>query len=167
MAGKTMMMKTKWYPQPHRENNGFLLSADTAAKQATIVPIAFYDEGLGEPSAQETHPENAAFVAVARGNCFVESRINLVLARLQFSLTKGALETDKVHAMNIQFMPIFMSFKEDYIAIDELSSSEIQDVLEMQTETTDRQGFPLYTTTKLTEKFAGSATLDAAQPGLT
>jgi hypothetical protein len=64
-------------------------------------------------------------------------------------------------------MPIHMAFKNDYIAIDEKSQKEVQDVLCMQTESTDRQGYPLYNGVKMVEKFNGMGTLDANVPGLT
>ena len=60
-----------------------------------------------------------------------------------------------------------MSFLEDYIAIDELSSLETQDVLEMQSEATDRQGYPLYNAVDMVAKYTGSSTLATNVPGLT
>ncbi len=162
MPSKIKLMKTKWYPQPHRNNLRFKLSAQVANKQATIVPLCFYDEGLGSPSDQETNPRNAAFATVNRLNCFVESRIDLILGRITLSLTKAALETDKVTALSVGYMPIFVSF-DDYTAIDELSSSEIQDILELQFETTDNQGYPLYAGTKLTEAFSGIGTVSSCE----
>ncbi len=135
--------------------------------QFTIFPIALYDEGLGTPSAQETNPENAAFSVTSRPNCFPDSHINLITMRMRFSLADAGIITDKIKSLRACFMPIFMSFKEDYTAIDELSSLETQDILEMQTESTDRQGFPLYNDVKMVEKFAGSALMSTTMPGLT
>lgn len=161
------LMKTKWFPQPHRTNYAFYLDVETAEKQATIIPLCSYDEGEGDPSARETNPLHASFALAGHPNCFPESEIQSIFSNLTFSLTKGALETDKIHALLVGFMPITMSFKEDYIAIDELSQIETQDVLELETESTDRQGFPLWNETKLTEKYAGSGTFDAKVNGLT
>ncbi len=166
MVGKVKFMKTKWYPRPHQENHSVTLSMEESTKHSTIFPICFYDEGMGTPSAYEANPEHASFVEAAMGNCFPKSTIDFVIASVEMSMTKGCLETDKIHALKVGVMPIFLSF-DDYLAKDELSSLEIQDVLEMQTESTDRQGFPLYNGAKLSEKFAGSATLNAAQDGLT
>jgi len=162
----TKLMKTKWYAQPHRQWLRFKLSAQVNNKQSTIIPHCFYDEGLGAASAQETNPRHANFASVSSTNCFPESDVDIVFASLTFTLTKQALETDKITALRIGFMPIFCSF-EDYTAIDELSSLEIQDILELQFETTDNQGFPLFAGVKLTEAFSGSGTFSALQPGLT
>ncbi len=167
MAGKTMLMKTRWYPNPHQLEHSFGIALEAETQNHTIYPFAFYDEGLGTPSALETNPENAAFVESSSPNCFPDSRINIVLAKITFSLTKIALETDKLHAVKAQFMPIHMAFIDDYTAIDELSQLEIQDVLEMTTESTDRQGFPLWSTTDMPQKFTNSSLLSATVPGLT
>jgi hypothetical protein len=162
------LAKTTQYPQPHNDTFSWAHGLETATNdRATILPIIMYDEGLGAPSGRQTHPEHSSFSEVSYPNCFVDSRINRAYVELRFTLTKGALETDKIHALNIAFMPIFTAFKEDYTAIDEKSQWEVQDILELQTEDTDRQGYPLYNGVDMTEKYSGSCDLDAAVPGLT
>ncbi len=162
------MVKTKIYSRPHEMDHAWFHGLEPAVTNgATIYPLCLYDEGLGTPSDYEAHRENAAFVSVGMPNCFPESRVDFIISRLTLSLTKAAITTDAIPAVNVQFMPIFTSFIEDYTAIDELSTMEIQDVLELTTESTDNQGFPLYNDVKVIEKFANSALLDAAMPGLT
>ncbi len=160
-------MMDEWYPQPHVSDGSFSFELDDATLDTTILPIAFYDEGLGAPSAQETHPENTAFVLTAdRCNCFVNSRVNVMTAELRFSLT-SKFKDDNLQAIRFATMPIFMSFINDYTAIDELSTLEIQDTLEMQTESTTNQGGPLYVAAKdLLEKFSGSSNQGAITPFL-
>ncbi len=168
MASKTMLMKTKWYPQPHAVKYNWLHGLETGAvNNYTIVPIAFQDEGLGTPSAQETHPENAAFAVEPAANCFPDSRINIVTVELDVSLTKACLETDKLPAVRCCYMPIFTSFLNDLTTIDELSSIEIQDVIELSSESTDRQTYPNYNDVKMVEKVANSALMDQLHPNLT
>ncbi len=136
--------KVEMYAQPHQIRREVSFELDDATLDSTIMPIAFYDEGLGTPTALETHPENAAFAVVAhQANCFINSRINLVESVLRFSLSSKALD-DNIPAVRCSFMPIHMAFIDDYTAIDELSTLEVQDILEMQTESTDNQGGPLY-----------------------
>ncbi len=160
-------MKTMWWPQPHDLQGGVTFECDDGTLDATIVPLAFYDEGLGAPSAIETNPENAAFAVVTdQANCFVNSRINVMFAEFIFSLT-SKFNDDNLTAIKIGTMPIFMSFINDYTAVDEVSSVEIQDVIEMQTESTDRQGGPLYVAAKdLPEKVAGIGVLGTNTPFL-
>ncbi len=77
-------MKQKWFPQPHDISGSCTFEVDDETLNSTIVPIAFYDEGLGAPSSLETHPENAAFAVVAdQANCFVGSRINIINAQFE------------------------------------------------------------------------------------
>ncbi len=167
MAGQTRKEKSTWWPRPHDMRFGWFHGLETAANNAfTIMPLSFYDEGLGAPSTYESHPENAAFVEAAEANCFVDSRIDSITAIFRFDITKGALETDKIHAIRGFFMPMSLSF-EDTKAVDELSSLEIEDTLELQTESTDRQCFPLYNAVDMVERVAGSALMPTNQPGLT
>ncbi len=168
VVGTPRFSKIKEYPRPHNFSHSWNHGMETGVNNFyTIYPIMHYDEGLGSPSTYESHPENAAFVEAGESNCFVDSKVRNVIVEIQVALTKGLLETDKVHAVQCCYMPIFMAFKEDYIAIDELSSLETQDVLHMQTESTDRQGFPLFNAVDLVTKFGTSSTLWTNQPGLT
>lgn len=167
MVGVVKLMRTKWYPSPHHFSIDYAHGLETGVvNNTTILPLAFTDEAQGAPLALETHPENAAFAVQAKANCFPDSRIDFIVASLRFSMTKAALETDKLHVIRCGFMPIFTTF-DDLDAVDELSTLTIGQVLEMQDEDTDNQAFPLYNDIKLTELVAGSATLHADQPGLT
>ncbi len=159
--------KVEMYAQPHELRYGFAFELDDATLDSTICPIAFYDEGMGAPTALETHPENAAFAVITnQANCFINSRINLVLANIRFNLTSKALD-ENVPTIRIGIMPIHMAFIDDYTAIDELSALEVQDVLEMQTESTDNQGGPLYVAaTDLPEATASEALLATTTPFL-
>ncbi len=161
------LMKQTWWPQPHRITAGVTFELDNATLDSTILPIAFYDEGLGAPSSIETNPENAAFALVGdQANCFVGSRINMILGELRFSLTSKFFD-DNLTSIRFGVMPIFMAFINDYTAIDEVTGLEIQDTLMMQTETTDRQGGPLYVAgTDLPEKVATHGNLGANTPFL-
>ncbi len=152
------LMKSTWYPQPHFNRGSCSFELDDETINSTIVPFAFYDEGKGTPTAQETNPRNAAFGLIFNEcNCFVNSRVNSIFAEFRFSLTAQALD-DNIPAIRFAYMPIHTAFIEDYTSIDELTSEEVQDVLEMTTESTDRQGGPLYVAAKeVATKFANSA----------
>ncbi len=167
MPSRFRMIKLKTYPRPHDKQLSFGLDCETSLKFGTQIPIAHYDEGLGAPDTYNSNPLHGSFAVSDASNCFVGSRIDNMFVELRLSLTKGAIETDKVVALKIGFMPIALAFLDNYTASDESTSAEIQDALYLQTETTDRQGYPIFSGTKLTEKFSGSATYNATQPGLT
>ncbi len=163
---QSRLMRTEWWPQPHTRGASIMFELDNAAIDTTTFPIIIHDEGLGTPSAIETHPENAAFVVSNDPNCHVNSRVDNIFAQLRLSLTSKAID-DNLTAVRCAFMVQALAFKEDYIAIDELSSLEVQDILELQTESTDRQGGPLYTGTDMPAAYTGSDSVGAAVPFLT
>jgi len=160
-------MKQRWFPIPHDIQVGCSFEVDDSTFDSTIFPIAFHDEGLGAPSGKKANPENSGFAVVGdQANCHVDSRINVIDCQLRFSLTSKAFD-DNLSGIRIGTMPIFMAFINDYTAIDELTSVEVQDVLEMQTESTDRQGGPLYVAAKdMVEKVAGIGNLGVNTPFL-
>ncbi len=160
-----MLMKTKWFPRIHNFKFAWGHSIE-GTMDFTIFPICHYDEGLGAPSAVKTNPFHASFAETSESNCFPNSRVNSIFAKLMLSLTKGAIETDKIHALRYCYMPIFSAF-DDMLAKDEGSGSEVQDVLQMTRETTDRQTYPLYDTAKMSQLFGSAGTLGANEPGLT
>ncbi len=166
--GKVMLMKTKWYPRPHNEAITWGHGLETGVvNQATIVPITMYDEGQGDPSAYDANPEHASFAEVNMPNCFPDSRINLIHAEFRISLSKAAIETDKVVALRYAFMPIFTTF-DDIAVNDERSGLDIGEILELQRETTDRQSYPLYNAVDMLPGTAAAVgVLNAAVPGLT
>jgi len=161
------LMKTTWYPQPHRINGSVGFELDDETLNSTYIPFCFYDEGKGTPTAVETNPRNAAFARVEdEANCHVNSRINNILAEFRFSLTSFVADQN-IQSVRFAVMPVYLAFAEDYTAINELNSLEIQDILHLQTESTDRQGGPLYVaTTDLPTKAAGLETLGANTPFL-
>ncbi len=166
MATKTKLMKSLWHPRPHDSEGSLSFELDDATIDTTILPIAMYDEGLGAPSAYEANPQHASFVVTDDPNCFVESRVDRVFCRLKWGITSKFID-DNIPAVRCFYMPLFLAFKEDYIAVDELSNLKIQDTLELQTEATDRQGYPLYNGTDMTDKFGSSAHVGLNVPGLT
>jgi hypothetical protein len=138
----------KVYPLPHNKINSFDLSAYTGSRNCTLYPLVSYDEAR-IPANINTHPEHASFAEYDSPNCAPDSKINRNHTTLELSLTKHCWNIDKVEALKVYVVPVMLSFKDNYTAIDELTSVEVQDVLEMQTEATDRQGYPIWSGTKL------------------
>ncbi len=167
MPIKPRMSKVKQYPRPHQMTHSWEFDLETASKQDTIYPLVMYDEGLGDPKSYNANPHHASFAEAAEPNCYPDSTIRNIFAEMTIGMTKGALETDKLHAINYSYMPMALAFKGDYTADDDSTSLEIQDILNLEFETTDRQGFPLWSATKLTERITGSGTLAVNVPGLT
>lgn len=168
MPQRFVLRKQKWYPRPHDIQNSFITGLEeTGGKDATIIPIIRYDEGQGDPNSYNANPEHPSFAISSGAGCYPESRVNNLKAMLEFSLNTQSLNVDSLIAVKVAYMVIALSFKEDYEASDEMSGLDIADILEMQKESTDRQGYPLYDGTDISTKFSGSTNLEASQPGLT
>jgi len=164
---QSILRKSKWLPRPHDDTISCILSpaADVVTKETTIIPIITYDEGKGAPSAYNAHREHASFVEAQESHCYVGSEIHNVIVELQVALS-SFFNDDNLLAMKFAYMPIYTSF-EDLTVIDELSSTEIQDVLGMQSESTDNQAYPLYNGTDIDPTVAGADSMPANQLGLT
>lgn len=165
------LRKQRHFPRPHDMKYGWIATAEPSNldERATIIPITSYDEGLGAPSAYNANPEHASFAEYGGANCFPNSRIDNIKTTLEVGMTKGALTTDAMSAIKFATMPIYISSLNDLTANDEKSGLDISELIELQSETTDRQTFPLYTGDgdKIVEKFAGSFTAHADHEGLT
>lgn len=159
------LVKKKIYPRVHENELKFELNADSASGlTATNVPIVMQDEGLGDPNSAYTNPESASFAEYQGPNCYPDSRVNYARLNCEISLTKGAWNTDNVEVLKIGIIPVYMNFLENYTALNEVTSEEVEDILEMSHETTDRQGYPTWNGNKV-----GGDKLQtgAAVPGLT
>lgn len=161
----TRLVPTTQYPYPHELSCQFLLNIDDSDQNCTIINNLHHDEAV-LPSAIKTHPENLAFTETDAPNVSHDSKIFKVNTTIRVTLTKGAVNTDKVQAVRFAFMSIHGAF-EDFDAKDELTSATPGTILEITKESTDRQSYPIYNGTKLTEKFTNSALQDALMPGLT
>lgn len=160
------LIKQKIYPRVHVLEHRFQLSADggSTAKGGTIYPIARYTEALGDPSSIKTNPENSSFAEHNSSTCFPDSKVNFISAKLEMALTIPALETDKVRNLKVAIIPLHTSFLEDLNPIDEVSTLAVEDVIELQHETTNRSTYAVYNATDLT---AQAGTLGTDETGLT
>lgn len=163
------LMKVTNYPLPHAKNVQFSFNLFDQTQYATTVPIAHYDEGRGSPSSINANPEHASFAEYASSNCFPESYIGKKgwNVNLRLRLSKHALETDKLHNVRVGVLVTAVSFLTDLTAKDEVSGLDIEDILELQHDTTNRETYPLYTGTDMAEPYTNAGNLHSDQAGLT
>lgn len=153
------------YPQPHNYGIGYGVNVSSATANFTNWPIIIQDESV-LPASKFTNPRHASFAESGGAQCSSMSEVTNLFTEIRFTLAKGFLATNANSALRVCFMPMASAF-EDLLAIDEKTSTETQDVLEMTSESTDRQAFPLWDGNALTIKFTASTTIDTATPGLT
>ncbi len=160
------LMRIETRPRPHDFKLKVAFELDDANIDSTLIPLLMYDEGLGAPDTYNSHPEHASYVTSAGPNCFVNSRVDSINCLLEYSLTSKAID-DNIPGVRVSYMVVSSAFSENLDAKDELSGLQIKNILEVQTESTDRQTYPLWAVNKMALPYTGSATLDAAVPGLT
>ncbi len=163
------MNKVPEFPRAHDFSIGFMIPIESAAvTRATIVPLITSDEGLGAMSAFKTNPVNASFVEVNTDHCYPTSRIDRIFSQLIVNMNKIMLETDKVHVTRFAVATIHTSFMDGQLAEDEVSGLDLNEIIELQNESTDRQTFPLFTNVKLKDfKTNAQKDMPAETPGLT
>lgn len=159
------LVKKKIFPRVHWNELKFVLNADSAgAKHSTAIHAIMQDEGLGDPNTVYTNPESASFAAYQGPNCFPDSRVNSARINLEIGVAKQLYSTDGQETLKIAVIPYHTAFLESLTAKNEVTSEEVEDIIELQHETTDRQTYPLWNGTKL-----GGDLLEvgSAVPGLT
>ncbi len=163
------MMKVPQFGRPHDLVSAWSMPVESAAARAsTIYPLITQDEGLGAMSAYESNPANANFVEANSSHCFPTSRINNIFCKLNVSMSKIMLETDKKSTVIFQTALIHTAFMDGELALDEISTLDLNEILELQNEQTDRQTFPLYNAVDLHDyKLNSYLDISAEQLGLT
>lgn len=159
-----MMVKKKIYPNVHVLEHKFQLTGYTAGYNSTIYPVIMQDEAQGDPNSKYTNPESGSFAESNEPNCYPDSRVNSARLNLELSLAKGTYVTDNVEVLRVAVIPIQTAFLENLTAINDATSEEVEDLLELQHETTDRQTYPLWNGNKLT---GDTLALGTDVPGLT
>ncbi len=137
------------YPLPHRYGFSLSLSGENEAKNSTIFPLFRMSEACINPEAIEVNPTNANFSEELGASIFRGSIVPKIMFHFDAWMTKGAIETDKLRHIKLKWMPIYTSFLNSLDAADEKTGTDIESIMELQHETTNKDVYPLYTGTKL------------------
>ncbi len=156
-------MKSTWYAQPHDMINRFGMTLEPSAvahKNSLDIPLLQYDEALGDPSSVNTHPEHASFTSSNKANCYSDSTIGQFWSQL----TINATHDGSVKVMPIKFGVQILSpaFLEDLNPIDQITGLDIETVLSLQHEITNRNTYSVYSGLDCPIPFTGSSTLSGA-----
>ncbi len=160
---KSMLVREKIFPIVHKIQYKVEMR-NAATKSGLFIPIARYDEGLGDPASFNTNPEHASFTTVTRHGCYPESKIFNTNVIIRIGFLKQAYETDKLFTYPVFIIPIYTNFLEDLTALNDLTSEDVEDIVLLQHETTDRQTYPIY---NAFDCVGDITTMDATEPGLT
>ncbi len=138
------------YPLPHFFSHSFSLEAEDETKNSTILTLFRQTEACNAPETVEVNPTNDNFAqdggtAIHRGS--IVPKLSL---KMTVNMTKVAIETDGMRAIEFNWMPIYIAFLDNLDAEDEKTGTDIEDILELQHSTDNKDVFPLHTGVNLT-----------------
>ncbi len=137
------------YPLPHNSSFAFSLNAENETLNSTILPIFRQSEACINAESIEVNPNNTAFAEEPGATCFRGSIIPKVNISYRISMTKGAIETDKMRSLIVNVMPIYTSFLDSLDAEDEKTATDIEGLLSLEHATDNKDTQPIYSAVKL------------------
>ncbi len=138
------------YPLWHDLEYQFKLNAEDETKNSTMIPIMHNDILAQVLKTTYVNPKNSAFEVVAQPNCSPESILPSLQLSMRCSLTKGAIETDAVRSLSLNYMFINGAFLNRLDAVDAKTGNDIETILELTHETDEEQVIPLWSGVDLT-----------------
>ncbi len=136
-------------PLIHSNQIQFSLDGENALTDSTNVPLFRMTEACNAPENVEVNPTNDNYAidigtAVHRG-----SLVDKLKGRMRMNLTKDCIETDKLRQLVMYYAPVYFSFLDSLDAQDERLTTDVENSLEMQHATDNKDAFPLYNGTDL------------------
>ncbi len=134
------------YPLPHNFGYGGQLQLEDETKNTLIATILRTSELAVGADAIEVNPSNAAFgedTGPVIHNGSIVPRINMTLT---MKLSKVAIETDKIRNVLVNWMPIYIAFLNNLEAEDSRTAVQVEDILELQHDVTNKDTYPLHGT---------------------
>ncbi len=137
------------YPLPHNFGYQCGLSAEGSTKDSTIFTLFRASEAAVDVENIEVNPRHANFSEDGGTVIHMGSIIPKIQFHLKMMLSKVAIETDSVRSLIVRWWPIYISFLDSLEAEDDKTATQVEDLLELQHSTDNKDTFPLYTGTKL------------------
>ncbi len=135
------------FPLPHYFTYNFPLTAFTDFATQLIYMRTTKDSL--QPETIEVNPRNTNYVVDTGSVICEESIVQQITIKKVYIMTEGAIETDKLSAIKVSSLKIMGVFKEAWNPIDELTSKEVEDVVETTYENTKMDVTPKFTGTAL------------------
>ncbi len=137
------------FPLPHNFQQQISLEIEDTSQNATYIPLVLNDEGLVSPDLVIANPEHGSFAEASTPYCYKNSIIPRMNIGITAKLTKGFIETDKGRHIMFNWMPVYTSFLNRLDAEDSKTAVSVEDILELEHETTGKSAYPIYNGTKL------------------
>jgi len=132
------------YPLPHQFEYKFALQVEDETKNSAIFTLLMHSEQFTAPDAIEVNPKNAAFAVQGGPTVYPDSIIPRITMSMRLALSKTAVETDGLRSLLVNWMPLYTAFLPTLDAEDSKTAEDIEDILELQHETDDKNVTPLF-----------------------
>lgn len=137
------------YPLPHNFTYNFFLNMENETQNSTILTLFRTSEAAVGVENVEVNPRHANFAE--DGGCVIHtgSIVPKISLSILANIGKNAIETDKLQHMRFSWTPLYISFLNSLEAADEKTGVQIEDILELQHDVTNKDTYPLFSTTDL------------------
>ncbi len=136
------------YPAAHNVGYSGSLSMLSATLHTTMLPILTNDDNRNA-SAENVNPKNSGFAEIGNTHCSPDSIVPNLNVFLSLSMTKLAIETDKIRHIKVDYMPIYTAFENRLDAKDTDSNDTIKGILELTAVSASHEVHPNYNGGKL------------------
>jgi len=137
------------FPLSHRFAYNFSLQGESSTKQTMIAPILRYSELANVPETINVNPSHPSFTEEAGCTCNPDSIIPRINFKLECTMAKVAIETDKMRSLRFLWYPIYTSFLEGLDSADRKTGTTVKAILELEAENTNRTTQPITANTDL------------------
>lgn len=155
---KKTFLKQLNYPRFHSEELRVALGMKNGGtkENKTALQTVQYDEGIAGATSYN-NPEHSSFGEVNEPNMYPNSKITDYFHMAEFSLTKSARSADIVN-LKVGVLTTYLNYEADYTPTEEGTAETVADILNILTESTDRQAYINYNGNKLDGDIKGLGT---------
>ncbi len=137
------------FPLPHSMAWSFELAAEDETKNSTYMTLFRASEEAVDVENIEVNPSHANFAEDGGTMIHMGSIIPRVNVTFNAHIPKLGIETDKLRAIKFSWMPVYTAFLDSLEAEDSKTAIQVEDVLELLHDTTNKDVTPLFSTVNL------------------
>lgn len=136
--------KAMEYPLPH--NFLYLIDGgmDATTTSNLILTLLRTSKTASAPETVEVNPANASFAEDTGPLVHLNSIVPRIKISMDFWLSKGARETDKLKSLSFFWFPIYIAFLDSLEAEDPKTNVQVEDILELTHNTDNEDVHPLH-----------------------
>ncbi len=141
--------RMKEFPLPHEFRYDLQLNPEDDNTNTSILSLLRADESCLDASTINVNPSHLSFAEETGPTCNMGSIVPKISIDINAFMTVLARETHKMKEIIFQWAPIYTAFLDTLVAEDVKTGTEIEDIVELQHTTADKEVLPLWEGTKI------------------